>query len=262
MKQLIAITVFAVALASCYKAHNPPRASMPPAYKILIDNDYYWKASITDSITTYITNAYSRTKFNLSFELTSGDPVNYPIIFYTTDLPNGITISQDTFLFKLNKRINFFLEATTTGTFTINFNVFVVNKGLTTYPMIIKVKGCTDELAGTYAGYDPCGHFSYGTVWYDYKAIVTTVPGDENGIRIKNFHGLGDDIEVYAIANCDHTLTIPLQTINGYTFYSRGKGTWGLSSSLNNGSKPFIASNSDTTVYNGDTLTCFTQLQQ
>lgn len=249
---LIAICIIAT---GCYRPRLITRAGIPPKYNIIsASNTGNTRQSIPDSTATLSLTDSIDSYVGISFELTGGDATGYSVLCYFTDLPPGITVEKDSATAYLNGTAGFkFSAATTPGTYPAKIAIVTPDKGLQVYPVAFKVlpvPDCAQGLEGEYTGSDPCGHLAYGQFWYTYTATVTTVPGHPHMIKITNFHGLGDSIEVFATISCGYSFDIPVQTVHGYTFMSRGKGNWEYG----------LRSYGDTTVYMGDTTTCFTQL--
>jgi len=260
MMRITLLILLSLAIASCYRANNTPAPYSLPRFNILAGNG---SRNLKNSSLVLDARDSTNLVIDLSFQLISGNPENYPISCYISNLPGGISVVQDSFTFKLNMQISFSLSIKTdTGYYTANINVVTPDSGLKTYPVLIHVspvEDCSRQFSGVYTGKDPCGHFAIGTYWQNYTAVITAVPSMPHWITIQNYHGLGDSIIVYAFVNCNESIDIPLQTVKGYTVYGRGKGYWGNGNDTQPGKQP-IHIYGDTIVHAGDTTTCYTQL--
>lgn len=267
---LFLLVVSASGVLSCYRAKNTPLADTPPAFRVSASysNGYmYGGGSIADSICTFSVLDSTILNLDLSFDLISGSPANYPITCTIGGLPNGCSVlPSNSQTFKLSYRPSFKISVNSSpGIYPFNINIQSQINGTQNYAGHLHVLPVLDgapTIAGTYSCNDQCG-FSPAVTSYSYTATVSTISGHPHWINIKNFRGLGDSVIVSAYVTMSDAfdplrgyIDIPLQTVGGYTIVSRGRGYYG-----NNG-KPYISVDRDTVIHAGDTQTCYVQLRQ
>ena len=125
-----------VLLVSCYKVPDGSPGTQPPEFGIYLDDNL-----ILDSTNYLKANDSFSYKYAINFVATSGNPAFYPISCHFSGLPAGITITPDSFNFKLNNTISFNLASGTTvvGEYTIFLNVNSATYGQQSYPIKLKV---------------------------------------------------------------------------------------------------------------------------
>ncbi len=273
-KKFITFACLLILYCSCYKANNTRLPASIPVFSMSLQAgggiNVSGGGNFTDSNNTIKVNDSLPFSMAIYFSLISGNPENYPITCFISGLPAGISLtSPDSVTFKLSSQagFNFSVATADTGVYTYYVNIRTPDS-LKSYPVHVHVLPVPDGapgLAGTYAGNDPCGHFSIGSVWYTYTAVVSTIPGRPHWISIQNYRGLGDSVIVNAFVTATYpsspwvgSVSIPLQTVNGYTIYGSGNGGYGIQEN----EKPWISIYGDTIIHAGDTQTCYLQLTE
>jgi hypothetical protein len=265
MKRIFLFSAIMLFYSSCYKVNEDNQHFHPTVYDVVSVSGF----NMNHNSTILSINDSAATAATVYISLMKGDPPNDKVSCFFSDLPSGVTTSFDTTSRMLPATFNGTITAKCdTGLYTIKLNVSSRNMGLKQYTYHLHILPVIDGapgLTGTYSGSDPCGHFSIGNSWYNYTSSVSAVPGKPHWISIKNYRGLGDSIFVYAAVTCTDAATswvgsinIPVQTVNGYTIFGRGKGYYGIQENQ----RPWISVYGDTIIHAGDTQTCYTQLKQ
>lgn len=84
---------------------------------------------------------------------------------------------------------------------------------------------------------------------------AAAVPGQAYWVWLKNLRGLGDSVIISAAVDCNHNITIPVQTLYSYTIYDSG----GYSLDIHNKMSMTIR---DTIIQASDTMVGVAYLRQ
>ncbi|MES2702638.1 MAG: hypothetical protein V4649_08370 [Bacteroidota bacterium] len=124
---LLCMLLFAI-LTGCYRPH------------LLIDNTApTFTVNMDTVIVREVKDSYA---FDVAalFLRTAGNPSNYPITCYLSDLPAGFVPAQDTFHFRLTYFLTTKVLANSgQGTYTFNLCVKTPDSAIRKYPVHIKV---------------------------------------------------------------------------------------------------------------------------
>jgi len=266
-RKIFAVFVVLLLYCNCYKARNDNKDTSIPSFTIYVGStglSYYNSTgggTIKDSIVQMTTTDSTQLQLRFTFTLISGDPENYPLTCYLSNLPIGVTTISDSFVFKLNYDFEIDLNVNAdTGNYLINLHVNTANSA-NIYPLrlhVLPTPPAQDCAPGIVAVYNYSGYhkdLTSGISIYDSCTVtVDTIIGTPHYVHLTNFPVIGSSI-VSGYVDCNGYLTIPVQTINGYIIY----GLAGCNTDINNKSAIDIR---DTIINAGDTVVCSAFLRQ
>ncbi len=175
-----------------------------------------------------VISCYPNSLYNIIFNIqVLGGSIDSNVITYTiSGLPVGITSTpaSQTVGHVMGGAFNLTIGNIAVGTYTANFFISSAVNGTETHHLIIHILPPADnspKLVGTYhTSYDYCnpsGNF------YNYTSVVSTVADTPYEIKITNIKNLGPGFVVRAWVS--NVVTIPQQTIGGYTIWGTGTFT-------------------------------------
>lgn len=131
----------ALLCCGCYKADNSDKSNEPPEYAITFESSSFRSLMHVDSTLRLESKTNRQLPFSLSFFILSGNAQNYPLQCYFSDLPVGCRLFWDTISFKLNTRLNNYIDSgMAPGSYLFYINVQVRGRQLQAYPVALQIR--------------------------------------------------------------------------------------------------------------------------